>query len=113
MNLSEQKSRSVLWYLLPLLIPYVGGMIAYFILRKTDSKKAKISLIMGIGIGVTITGSSILLNNADLPDTELGNYISEYGIGVFIGECLVFVIPIIVGYHIFNSRRNNKKIKKP
>ena len=68
---------------------------------------------MGICIGVIITGSSLLLNNADLPDTELGNYISEYGIGVFIGECLVFVIPIIVGYHIFNSLRNNKKIKKP
>jgi len=42
--------RSYAWYILPVVFGLLGGVIAYFVLRKTDSKKAKICLILGIGI---------------------------------------------------------------
>jgi len=42
--------RSNFWYILPIVFGFLGGIIAYFILRKSDSKKAKICIIVGIGI---------------------------------------------------------------
>ncbi len=42
--------RSNFWYILPIVLGLLGGVIAYFVLRKSDSKKAKICLILGIGI---------------------------------------------------------------
>lgn len=49
--------RSNFWYILPIVLGLLGGVIAYFILRKSDSKKAKICLILGIGISVIWTGA--------------------------------------------------------
>jgi len=42
--------RSNFWYILPIVLGLLGGVIAYFVLRKSDSKKAKICLIIGFGI---------------------------------------------------------------
>jgi len=44
--------RSNFWYILPIIFGVLGGVIAYFILRKTDPQKAKICLFVGIGISV-------------------------------------------------------------
>ena len=51
------RTRSNAWYLLPILIGLIGGIIAYLILRKDDPKKAKKCLYVGIVlaiIGITI-----------------------------------------------------------
>jgi signal peptidase len=41
------KKRSPLWYELPLLFSIIGGLIAYFMIRKDDPKKARNCLIIG------------------------------------------------------------------
>ena len=50
-----EKRRSNWWYLLPIFLGIIGGIIAYFAIRKDDRPKAKkclyLSLILGaIGI---------------------------------------------------------------
>jgi hypothetical protein len=43
------RKRSNRWYLVPIFAGVIGGIIAYFILRDDDPKKAKNCLIIGIG----------------------------------------------------------------
>ena len=54
-----EKKRSNLWYLAPLLGGIIGGVCAYFALRKDDLPKAKKCLYVGIimvVIGVILEG---------------------------------------------------------
>jgi uncharacterized membrane protein YeaQ/YmgE (transglycosylase-associated protein family) len=44
----SEKSRSNWWFLLPILMGLIGGIIAYFILRHDDPRKAKNCLYLGI-----------------------------------------------------------------
>ncbi|MGQ0791985.1 MAG: hypothetical protein ACT4NJ_07170 [Nitrosopumilaceae archaeon] len=49
-----QRKRSGWWYLLPIFMSIIGGVIAYFVLKEDDPKLAKNCLILGIiitGIG--------------------------------------------------------------
>jgi uncharacterized membrane protein YeaQ/YmgE (transglycosylase-associated protein family) len=43
-----EKPRSNWWFLLPIFIGIIGGIIAYFVLRHDDPKKAKNCLYLGI-----------------------------------------------------------------
>jgi uncharacterized membrane protein YeaQ/YmgE (transglycosylase-associated protein family) len=52
------KSRSNAWYLLPLFVGLIGGVIAYWILRRDDPKKAKKCLYVGLILAVV----GILIN---------------------------------------------------
>jgi len=52
--MSHVKKRSPLWYELPLIFAIVGGVIAYFIIRKDDPKKARNCIIIGIILSVTL-----------------------------------------------------------
>jgi 2-hydroxy-6-oxonona-2,4-dienedioate hydrolase len=49
-----QRHRSRLWYLLPIFLSLIGGLIAYFLVRSSDATIAKNSLF----IGITITAVS-------------------------------------------------------
>lgn len=44
--------RSRWWYLLPIFLTIVGGVIAYFVLRHDDPQKARNCLVLGIVIFV-------------------------------------------------------------
>ncbi len=46
------KRRSSLWFLLPILFNVVGGIIAYFVIKEDDPKKAKNCLYLGIILAV-------------------------------------------------------------
>lgn len=46
------KSRSNCWYVLPIFLGWIGGLIAYFILRRDDPRKAKNCLYLGIILGI-------------------------------------------------------------
>jgi len=46
------KSRSNMWYLLPIFVGLIGGIIAYWILRHDDPKKAKNCLYIGIVLAI-------------------------------------------------------------
>ena len=43
-----EKQRSNWWYLLPIFLGIIGGIIAYFALRNDDRKKAKKCLYLGL-----------------------------------------------------------------
>ena len=43
-----EKRRSNWWYLVPIFIGLIGGIIAYFALRRDDPQKAKKCLMVGI-----------------------------------------------------------------
>ena len=43
-----ENKRSNCWYLVPIFLGIIGGIIAYFALRKDDRKKAKKCLYVGL-----------------------------------------------------------------
>jgi hypothetical protein len=43
----EVRRRSSLWFLLPIFFNVIGGVIAYFIIKDDDPRKAKNCLLLG------------------------------------------------------------------
>jgi FtsH-binding integral membrane protein len=59
-----EKTRSNAWFLLPIFFGMIGGIIAYFILRKDDPRKARnclyvgiVFMIMGIILNIVLASS--------------------------------------------------------
>ena len=48
----QVKRRSSFWFLLPILFNVIGGVIAYFVIKEDDPKKAKNCLYLGIILAV-------------------------------------------------------------
>ena len=49
---STCRQRSPFWYLLPIFLGIIGGLIAYVILKNDDSQKAKKALLLGLIISI-------------------------------------------------------------
>jgi len=49
-----QQQRSPFWYLLPIFLGIIGGIIVYFALKNTDKQKAKRALVIGIIISIPL-----------------------------------------------------------
>ena len=47
-----EKPRSNWWYMLPIFLGLIGGVIAYFVIRKDDPRKAKNCLYIGIALAI-------------------------------------------------------------
>ena len=63
----EYSQRSKAWYLLPIFLGIIGGIIGFFVLRRDSPKMARNCLIIGIitlviGIGLSVAGSLASLN---------------------------------------------------
>ena len=63
-----QKSSST-WYLLPILVGMIGGIIAYLIIRKDDPHKAKnciyigiVMMVIGIILNILLLGVDVVTN---------------------------------------------------
>ena len=55
--MKPEKQRSSWWYLLPIFLGIIGGIIAYFAIRKDDLPKAKKCMYVGLvvfAIGIII-----------------------------------------------------------
>ena len=52
--MDEIKERSILWYILPIVLGIIGGIIAYFVLRKDDKKRAERCLFIGIIVALAL-----------------------------------------------------------
>ncbi len=46
--MTTEKRRSGLWYLLPIIFGIIGGVIAWFVIKEDDPKKAKNCLYLGL-----------------------------------------------------------------
>ena len=58
---SETKRRSGAWYLLPIFLSIIGGVIAYFVIKEDDPKKAKNCLYLGIALTIIPIAITIIL----------------------------------------------------
>jgi len=64
------RRRSSLWFLLPVVFNILGGIVAYFVIRDDDPKKARSCLLLGIilaAIPVLLFAVPILIGIAILP----------------------------------------------
>ena len=69
----REKQRSNWWYLLPIFLGIIGGIIAYFAIRKDDRPKAKKCLYLGlILLAVGIIIDVFLSGFTPIPDTLYG-----------------------------------------
>ena len=71
-----ERRRSNWWFLLPIFIGLIGGIIAYFVLRHDDPRKAKNCLYLGIILAVI----GIVLNLTLA--SELSQLEQNFGINV-------------------------------
>ncbi|MCV0430004.1 hypothetical protein [Nitrosopumilus sp.] len=66
-----EKPRSNVWFLLPIFFGVIGGIIAFFILRQDDPRKARNCLYLGIVfmiIGIIVN----ILIAASIPGIDSG-----------------------------------------
>ncbi len=66
-----EKTRSNLWFLLPIFLGLIGGIIAFFVLRKDDPKKAKNCLYLGIILAIIGLMFNILVLT-QIPELDQG-----------------------------------------
>jgi len=74
-NMYPERIRSRWWYLLPIFIGLIGGIIAYFAIRRDDPQKAKKCLMVGIGL----TLINVILNIAIL---STGSFEQDFNVNV-------------------------------
>ncbi|HWP78881.1 MAG TPA: hypothetical protein VNL34_04440 [Candidatus Nitrosotenuis sp.] len=70
----EVRRRSAWWFLLPILFNVIGGIIAYFVIREDDPKRAKDCLLLGIiltAIGLAIFFIPFLIGISMMPDMHM------------------------------------------
>lgn len=58
---SPRRERSNWWFLLPIFLSIIGGIVAYFALRADDPAKAKNCLYLGIALTVVSIAMNMVL----------------------------------------------------
>ncbi len=71
-----ERPRSNFWFLLPIFLGLIGGIIAYFVLRQDDPKKAKNCLYLGIVLAII----GILINMLVL--SQIPEFVQGFNINV-------------------------------
>ena len=71
-----EKPRSSWWYTLPIFLGLIGGVIAYFAIRRDDPRKAKNCLYAGIVLAAIGVGLNLLLI------TQVGDVGREIGFDI-------------------------------
>ena len=70
-----ERKRSNWWYLVPIFIGFIGGIIAYFAIRRDDPQKAKKCL----WVGIILTAINVIVN-VSLFST--GTFEQDYSVNV-------------------------------
>ena len=71
----SEKTRSRAWYLVPIFFGLIGGIIAYFAIRKDDPEKEKKCL----WVGIILSAINIIVNISLLSG---GIYEQDYSVNV-------------------------------
>ena len=65
----SETPRSSMWYLLPIFVGMIGGIIGYLIIRKDDPQKAKnciyigmVMMVIGIIFNILLLGTDVVTN---------------------------------------------------
>ena len=127
------KSRSPLWYELPLLFQVIGGLISFFIIRKDDPVKAKRCLALGliltiipllfvIGVYgfVGSTSTFVISSNSMNPELVVNDVVmvdEEYSFEeINIGDMIVFNRPSdhdrVIAHRVITILDDNPKMLK-
>ena len=70
-----EKIRSRAWYLVPILFGLIGGIIAYFAIRRDDPQKAKKCL----WVGIILTAINVIVN---ISLASTGVYEQDFSVNV-------------------------------
>ena len=70
-----EKIRSRWWYLVPIFFGLIGGIIAYFAIRRDDPQKAKKCL----WVGIILTAINVIVN---ISLASSGVYEQDYSVNV-------------------------------
>jgi len=70
-----EKIRSRWWYLVPIFFGLIGGIIAYFAIRRDDPQKAKKCL----WVGIILTAINVIIN---ISLVSTGVYEQDYSVNV-------------------------------
>ena len=71
----SEKIRSRAWYLVPIFFGLIGGIIAYFAIRRDDPQKAKNCL----WVGIILTAINVIVN---ISLVSTGIYEQDYSVNV-------------------------------
>ena len=71
----SEKIRSRWWYLVPIFFGLIGGIIAYFAIRRDDPQKAKRCL----WVGIILTVINVIVN---ISLVSTGVYEQDYSVNV-------------------------------
>ena len=70
--MQPEKERSNWWYLVPIFLGLIGGIVAYFALRNDDRGKAKNCLFLGIILGVIGIIVNLLFLTPGITEQQFG-----------------------------------------
>ena len=70
--MQPEKERSNWWYLVPIFLGLIGGIVAYFALRNDDRRKAKNCLFLGIILGVIGITVNLLFLTPGITEQQFG-----------------------------------------
>tara|TARA_B100000678_G_scaffold120198_1_gene100700 strand:- start:359 stop:580 length:222 start_codon:yes stop_codon:yes gene_type:complete len=70
--MQPEKERSNWWYLVPIFLGLIGGIVAYFALRNDDRRKAKNCLFLGIILGVIGITVNLLFLTTGITEEQFG-----------------------------------------
>ena len=80
MTTKTQKFRSKWWYVLPIFLHAIGGVISWIALKNDDGKLAKNCLVLGILLNVawalTLSGIFLTFDNLSF-SSDLGNILGD------------------------------------
>jgi len=71
-----EKPRSNLWFLLPIFLGLIGGVIAYFVLRHDDPRKAKNCLYLAIVLAIIGIAINVIFG------TQLMELDQQFGVNI-------------------------------
>ncbi|HET8719695.1 MAG TPA: hypothetical protein VFM64_01725 [Candidatus Nitrosotenuis sp.] len=70
----ESRRRSGWWFLLPILFNVIGGVIAYFVIREDDPKRARDCLLLGViltAISIAVFVIPIMIGYSIMPPQRM------------------------------------------
>ena len=70
--MEPERQRSNWWYLVPIFLGLIGGIVAYFALRNDDRRKAKNCLFLGIILGVIGITVNLLFLTSGITEEQFG-----------------------------------------